>query len=250
VAASNITYSSSDISWLPVKGAKSYEIILNKTTVIPVVLTKYTLTNLKVGSNNTVEVRAKSDLKVGGVSAPITVTTLSEAPKNLLSADITSTSYILNWQSIPNATSYNLYRDGAVLMNVKTNTYTANNLVPGTSNSYTVSAVFATGETAQSSAVSVATLLSTPSKPLLVSTSTLTADISWQLDPNAVSYSLNLYDSTGTVLVNTATVEKSLKSYQFTALSPNTTYSVGILNNYLKRIYNSTLKLFLQMNIY
>jgi hypothetical protein len=46
-----------------------------------------------------------------------------------------------------------------------------------------------------------------------------------------------LYDSTGTSLNNTVTVEKSLASYQFTALSPNTTYSVGILNNYPK---NST----------
>ena len=234
VSASNITYSSSDISWLPVTGAKSYEIILNKTTVIPVVSTKYTLTNLKVGASNTVEIRAKSDSIIGGISAPITVTTLNDAPKNLVSSDITSTGYILNWQSIPNATSYNLYRDGAVLMNVKTNTYTANNLVPGTSNSYTVSAVFATGETAQSSALPVSTLLATPSKPTLVASSILTADVSWQIDPNAVSYTLNLFDSSGTVLVNTVTVEKSLKNYQFTALSPNTSYSVGILNNYVK----------------
>jgi hypothetical protein len=48
---------------------------------------------------------------------------------------------------------------------------------------------------------------------------------------------LNLFDSTGTLLVNTVTVEKSLAAYQFTSLTPNTTYSVGILNNYAK---NST----------
>lgn len=237
LAAANTTYSSSDISWLPVQGAKSYDVILNKTQVVSVITTKYTLTNLKVGSNNTVEVRAKSDAILGGISTPISVTTLNEAPKNLVSSEITSTGFALNWQPIPNATSYNLYRDGAVLMNVKTNTYTASNLIPGTSNSYTVSAVFATGESAQSSAVSVATLLSVPLKPTLVAASILTADVSWKLDPNATSYTLNLFDSSGTVSVNTVTVEKSLSSYQFTALSPNTTYSVGIINNYAK---NST----------
>jgi hypothetical protein len=235
--AANTSYSSSDISWLPVQGAKTYDIILNKVPLISVITTKYTLTNLKVGSSNTVEIRAKSDSTLGEISAPITVSTLNDAPKNLVANEITSTGYLLNWQSITNATSYNLYRDGAVLLNLKTNTYTASNLIPGSTNSYTVSAVFASGESAQSSAVSVATLLSIPAKPILVSTSTLTAEISWQLDPNAMSYTLNLYDSTGTSSLNTVTVEKSLKSYQFTALSPVTSYSVGIINNYAK---NST----------
>jgi hypothetical protein len=169
--AANTSYSSSDISWLPVQGAKTYDIILNKVPLISVITTKYTLTNLKVGSSNTVEIRAKSDSTLGEISAPITVSTLNDAPKNLVANEITSTGYLLNWQSITNATSYNLYRDGAVLLNLKTNTYTASNLIPGSTNSYTVSAVFASGESAQSSAVSVATLLSIPAKPILVSTS-------------------------------------------------------------------------------
>jgi len=237
LAAANTSYSSSDISWLPVQGAKSYDIILNKTPLISVITTKYTLTNLKVGSSNSVEIRAKSDATLGAISTPITVSTLNDAPKNLIASSITTTGFVLNWDAIPSAISYNLYRDGAVLTNVKTNTYLATNVIPGTTSSFNVGAVFSTGESAQSSAVSVATLLSVPSKPTLVSASTLTADISWQLDPNAVSYTLNLFDSTGTTSINTVTVEKSLKSYQFTALSPNTSYSVGILNNYSK---NST----------
>jgi hypothetical protein len=237
LAATNTTYNSSEISWLPVPGATSYEIILNKTPLISVITTKYTLTNLKVGSSNSVEIRAKSAAIPGGLSTLITVTTLNDAPKNLIANSVTTTGFVLTWDLIPNATSYNLYRDGAVLANAKTNTYSAVNLVPGTSNNYTVSAVFSTGESAQSSSVSVATLLAVPQKPRLVATSTLTADISWQIDPNAVSYTLNLFDSTGTLLVNTVTVEKSLAAYQFTSLTPNTTYSVGILNNYAK---NST----------
>lgn len=237
LAATNTTYSSSDISWLPVAGATSYEIILNKTPLVSVVTTKYTLTNLKVGSSNSVEIRAKSAVIPGGISTPITVSTLNDGPKNLIANSVTTTGFVLTWDSIPSATSYNLYRDGAVLANAKTNTYTAVNLVPGTSNNYAVSAVFSNGESAQSSPVSVATLLAVPQKPRLVATSTLTADVSWQIDPNAVSYTLNLFDSTGTLPVSTVTVEKSLSTYQFTSLTPNTTYSVGILNNYPK---NST----------
>ena len=233
----NVGYVSADLSWNPVVGANAYDVLVNDALLVSVVTTKYTLTNLIPGSKNSVVVRAKSGLVLGSSSPAVSVIPLNDAPKNLVASAITSTGYALSWDVIPNAASYNLYRDGAVLTNVKTNSYSAINLVPGTSNSYTVSAVFSTGATAQSSAVSVATLLSIPSKPTLVSTSTLTADISWQLDPNAVSYTLNLFDSTGTTSINTVTVEKSLKSYQFTALSPNTSYSVGILNNYPK---NST----------
>ena len=237
LAATNTSYSSSEISWLPVQGATSYDVIVNKNNLVSVVTTKYSLTNLKVGSSNSVEIRAKSGAVLGGISAPITITTLNDAPKNLISSAITSTGYVLGWDVIPNAISYNLYRDGAVLANVKTNSYTAGNLIPGSSNSYTVSAVFATGESAQTAAVSVATLLAVPAKPRILTTGTLTADISWLLDANASSYTLNLFDATGTASVSTVTVEKSLTSYQLTALSPNTTYSVGIVNNYSK---NST----------
>ncbi len=237
VVASNVGYTSADLSWNPVVGATAYDILLNDSLLVSVISTKYTLTNLKPGSKNSVAVRAKSGTVLGSSSAAVTIVPLSDAPKNLVASGVTSTSYLLNWESIANATSYNLYRDGAVFANVKTNTYSVSGLIPGSSNSYTVSAVFATGESAQTSAVTVATLLAIPTKPRITATSTLTADVSWVLDPNAVSYTLNLYDATGTSQVNTVTVEKSLATYQFTGLTPLTTYSVGILNNYPK---NST----------
>ena len=237
VATSNVGYLTADLSWNPVVGATAYDILLNDALLVSVVTTKYTLTNLIPGSKYSIVLRAKSGLLLGSSSQPVSLVPLNDAPKNLLSSAITSTGFTLGWETIANATSYNLYRDGAVLANVKVNSYTAVNLIPGSTNSYTVSAVFATGESAQTSAVSVTTLLSVPQKPKVVSTATLTADVSWQLDPNAASYTLNLFDSTGSSSINTVTVEKSLSSYQFTALSPNTTYSVGIVNNYPK---NST----------
>ena len=232
VVASNIGYTSADLSWNPVIGATAYDILLNDLPLVSVISTKYTLTNLKPGSKNSVVVRAKAGSLLGSSSTALTVVPLNDAPKNLVASGITSTGYLLNWEVIPNATSYNLYRDGAVLANVKTNTYSVSGLIPGSSNSYTVSAVFTTGESAQTTAVSVATLLAVPAKPRIAATSTLTADVSWTLDSNAVSYTLNLYDATGTSLVNTVTVEKSLTTYQYTGLTPLTTYSVGILNNY------------------
>jgi hypothetical protein len=189
------------------------------------------------GSKNSVVVRAKSGLLLGSSSQPVSLVSLNDAPKNLISSAVTTTGFALGWEAIANATSYNLYRDGAVMANVKLNSYTVANLIPGSSNNYSVSAVFPTGETAQSSAIAVATLLAIPQKPRLATVSTLTADIAWQVDPNAVSYTLNLLDATGTASVTSVLVEKSLASYQFTALSPNTTYSVGIINNYPK---NST----------
>lgn len=234
LAPTNTSYTSSEISWNPVAGATAYEILVNDSLLVSVITTKYTLTNLKPGSKNSVVIRPKSGLVLGNTSPAITVLPRNDAPKSLLASGITSTGFLLNWEAIPNATSYNLYRDGAVLANVNNNSYSAVNLIPGSTNSYTVSAVFASGESVQSTAVTVATLLSVPLKPKLVGTGTLTADVSWELDPNALSYTLNLYDATGTSLVNTVSVEKSLNSYQFTSLSPNTTYSLGVLNNYPK----------------
>ncbi len=237
LTASNIGYASADLSWNPVVGATAYDILLNDSLFVSVTSTKYTLTNLKPGSKNLITVRAKAGSVMGSSSTAVSLVALNDAPKNLIASGVTSTGYLLNWEVIANAISYNLYRDGAVFANVKTNSYTVTGLIPGSSNSYTVSAVFSTGESAQTSAVSVATLLAIPAKPKIAATSTLTADISWVVDPNAVSYTLNLYDATGTSLVNTVTVEKSLAAYQFSGLTPNTTYSVGILNNYPK---NST----------
>ncbi len=237
LTASNIGYASADLSWNPVVGATAYDILLNDSLFVSVTSTKYTLTNLKPGSKNLITVRAKAGSVMGSSSTAVSLVALNDAPKNLIASGVTSTGYLLNWEVIANAISYNLYRDGAVFANVKTNSYTVTGLIPGSSNTYTVSAVFSTGESAQTSAVSVATLLAIPAKPKIAATSTLTADISWVVDPNAVSYTLNLYDATGTSLVNTVTVEKSLAAYQFSGLTPNTTYSVGILNNYPK---NST----------
>ncbi len=237
LTASNVGYASADLSWNPVVGATAYDILLNDSLFVSVTSTKYTLTNLKPGSKNLITVRAKAGSVMGSSSTAVSLVALNDAPKNLIASGVTSTGYLLNWEVIANAISYNLYRDGAVFANVKTNSYTVTGLIPGSSNSYTVSAVFSTGESAQTSAVSVATLLAIPAKPKIAATSTLTADISWVVDPNAISYTLNLYDATGTSLVNTVTVEKSLAAYQFSGLTPNTTYSVGILNNYPK---NST----------
>jgi hypothetical protein len=237
LTASNVGYTTSELNWNPVPGANAYDILLNNSLLVSVITTKYTLTNLIPGSKNSVVVRAKSGLLLGSSSQPVSLVSLNDAPKNLVSSAITTTGFALGWEAIANATSYNLYRDGAVMANVKLNSYTVANLIPGSSNNYSVSAVFPTGETAQSSAIAVATLLAIPQKPRLATVSTLTADIAWQVDPNAVSYTLNLLDATGTASVTSVLVEKSLASYQFTALSPNTTYSVGITNNYPK---NST----------
>jgi len=237
LTASNVGYTTSELNWNPVPGANAYDILLNNSLLVSVITTKYTLTNLIPGSKNSVVVRAKSGLLLGSSSQPVSLVSLNDAPKNLISSAVTTTGFALGWEAIANATSYNLYRDGAVMANVKLNSYTVANLIPGSSNNYSVSAVFPTGETVQSSAIAVATLLAIPQKPRLATVSTLTADIAWQVDPNAVSYTLNLLDATGTASVTSVLVEKSLASYQFTALSPNTTYSVGIINNYPK---NST----------
>ena len=50
-AVSNITYTSADLVWNPVVGATAYDVILNDSTFVSVLTTKYTLIGLKPGSS-------------------------------------------------------------------------------------------------------------------------------------------------------------------------------------------------------
>jgi hypothetical protein len=234
LTASNTGYTSSELSWNPVLGANSYDILLNNSLLTSVVTTKYTLTNLLPGSKSSVVIRAKAGLTLGSVSPGISVVTLNTPPAKLAATGITTSGSTLTWESVSGADSYNLYADKKLLTNSKTTSFNVSGLLPGTVVSYSVSAVFGKNETPLSDAIEVTSLIDTPASPIISSVTSSSFLASWTIDKNASSYEVVLYDSTGKLEILTKLVDGSLASTTFSGLTTQTTYTVGIKNIYAK----------------
>lgn len=232
LVVTNTLHTTSDLSWNPVAGATSYDIIQDDNLLASVVTTKYTLTNLKPGSKSAVLIRPKSGLIVGTSSPAITVVSLNSAPSKFASSLVTSTGSTLSWEPILGADSYNLYANKKLLINTKLTSYQAVGLLPGTTVAYSVAAVFG-GLAAQSSEpIEVTTLIETPATPTLQAVTSNSVTANWKVDPNATSYEVVLFDSTGTNALLTNSVDGSLSSTTFSGLSVQTSYTVGIKNLY------------------
>jgi len=79
-------------------------------------------------------------------------------PTGLSASSTTSTATTLSWNALSGATSYNVYEGSTkIASNVNGISYTVGNLTPGKSYSFTVSGVNSSGESSQSSAVTVTT---------------------------------------------------------------------------------------------
>lgn len=234
LTASNTGYTSSELSWNPVLGANSYDILLNNSLLTSVVTTKYTLTNLLPGSKSSVVIRAKAGLTLGSVSPGISVVTLNSPPAKLAATGITTSGSTLTWESVSGADSYNLYADKKLLTNSKATSFNVTGLLPGTVVSYSVSAVFGKNETPLSDAIEVTSLIDTPASPIISSVTSSSFLASWTIDKNASSYEVVLYDSTGKLEILTKLVDGSLASTIFSGLTTQTTYTVGIKNIYAK----------------
>jgi large repetitive protein len=232
LTASNVGYTTSELSWNPVPGANAYDILLNDSLLVSVTTTKYTLTNLKPGSKNSVAVRAKAGLVLGSTSPASSIITLNDAPAKLVASGITTSGSTLSWEPVAGADSYNIYADKTLLFNSKTTTYNVSGLLPGTAVKYSVSAVFGKNETPLSEAIEVTSLIDTPASPTISSITSSTFLASWTIDKNASSYQVVLYDSTGKSEILTKSVDGSLSSTTFSGLTTQTNYTVGIKNIY------------------
>jgi hypothetical protein len=106
--------------------------------------------------------------------------------------------------------------------------------LPGTTADFTVKAVVGGSETNASEALPVTTLVDVPKKPVVSGITSISATITWSIDPNADSYEIKVYDALGTTIVRDLDAQKSVASTVITGLSPLTTYTVGVINIYGK----------------
>lgn len=234
ILISNSTYSAAEITWPAVVGATAYEVSLNKDLPITTVLNKYTFMGLKTGYVGSFTVRAISGAIKGESSQPIQFATLSTGPAKLAASAITSTGFTLTWEAISGATSYNVYKDKTLFGTTTLATLAVSGQLPGTTADFTVKAVVGGSETNASEALPVTTLVDVPKKPVISGITSISATITWSIDPNADSYEIKVYDALGTTVVKDLAAQKSVSSTVITGLSPLTTYTVGVINIYGK----------------
>ena len=79
------------------------------------------------------------------------------AVKNLVATASSTSAIALTWDAVEDAQSYNIYRDGAKVANVKTNSYEDSNLTHNTTYNYTVAAVYSSVEFEHSNEASATT---------------------------------------------------------------------------------------------
>ncbi|MBO5720671.1 MAG: S8 family serine peptidase, partial [Bacteroidales bacterium] len=79
------------------------------------------------------------------------------APSNVKATAVNENSINITWDAVTNAQSYNLYRDGALVTNVKGTQYTDTNLKPNRGYSYSVTSVLNGEESVTSESVSATT---------------------------------------------------------------------------------------------
>ena len=219
-------YTSAELTWNALPGVTSYEVTYDSISKV-VNTNRIILSGLNAAASTTFLVRGILGSKKGVNSEEFGVFTLEAGPEKLTSAGITKSGFILSWQPVVSAEGYNVYKSGKLLGTTKLLTYSVSNLLPGYSGVYTVAAIFGKSETLDSEEVTVTTLVETPAKPTVSGVNSQSATISWNLDPNASTYEVSVYDSSGTTLVKAIKVAGSLSSTVVTGLTNSTGYTVG-----------------------
>jgi len=233
VSASPVSASSIALSWTASDsggpGIARYNVYRNGAllTPSPITTTSYTDTGLSAGTNYTYTVNAYDT--VGDVgSGSVTRATYPVPSVSVSASDVAySTSVTISWSASdsggPGISSYNLYRNGALLTSTTSTSYTDSGLAGSTTYTYTVNAYDPAGD-AGSGGTSVTTLPAAPVETLSPNPPIRpkqTYTISWA----AVAGALNHYtfvrqtDIPSTV---TLTLPPSTRSESYTASGAGT----------------------------
>jgi hypothetical protein len=227
ISSSAITSSSFTFSWSADANVASYTYRIGSGSEIPVTGTSVNLTDLSANTLYQVVLTATND----GGSTPsntLSTTTLRTAPTApvITSSAITSSSFTVNWSADANVTSYT-YRIGSGSEIPVTGTSV--NLTGLSANTpyQVVLTAINNGGSAASNTLSVTTLRTAPTAPV-ISSSAITSTsfvISWSLDTNVTSYTYTLDGGAATPASSTTT------SATFTGRTANTAYNVIVTAN-------------------
>lgn len=187
------------IWWNSVNGASDYDINIGGTTV-NTADTSYTCEGLNAGQTYTYSIKAKNSVTESQWSEERTKDTLNTPPtaSQVLNGEADITSITLTWNSVTNATGYDLEADGKIKNVEKATTYTHTGLEPNTTHNYRIRARNSGGKSEWSNILTISTQAIPANVPqnLRASETEDTILIQWDTVGGATDYDLQIDDST------------------------------------------------------
>ena len=181
-----------NLSWDTVANATSYNIYRDSSLLGSTTSNTFTDTTLADGTYF-YEVSAVDDIgeSTSKASVSATVNNVPPAAPSNLSASVNQDSIDLSWDTVTDATSYNVYRDSSLIASPTTNAFTDTALVNDTY-LYEVSAVDDAGESTSRASVSATVNNVPPSAPTNLSASAngSNVNLSWDTVADATSYNV------------------------------------------------------------
>ena len=208
-APTNLTASANgsnvNLTWNTVDDATSYNVYRDSSLIASPTTTTFTDTALADGTY-LYEVSAVDDAGESTSKASVSATVNNDppaAPTNLTAA-VNADSVNLNWNTVADATSYNVYRDGSLIDSPTTNAFTDTALADGTY-LYEVSAVDDAGESTSKASVSATVNNIPPAAPtnLTASANGSNVNLTWNTVDDATSY--NVYRDSSLIASPTTT---------------------------------------------
>ena len=203
--SASVNGSNVNLTWDAVADATSYNVYRDGSLIASPTTNAFTDTTLADGTY-LYEVSAVDDAGESTSKASVSATVNNEpptAPTNL-SASANADSVNLSWNTVDDATSYNVYRDSSLLASPTTTTFTDTTLADGTY-LYEVSAVDAAGESTSKASVSATVNNVPPTVPTNLSASAngSNVNLTWNIVNDATSY--NVYRDSSLIASPTTT---------------------------------------------
>ena len=197
--------SSISLTWNAVENALSYNIYEGDNLIGNVSSNSYTVNDLGPYTEHCYSVTAVRNVTETTKSDEACARTIDlsiSTPTNLVAAAEGISSISLNWNTVENALSYNVYNGDELYMNINENSCIVEGLNHYTEYCFTVTAVRNITETEASEEACASTLdlpITAPVNVTAIAMSTSSISLSWSIVENAMSY--NVYKN-GTLLTN------------------------------------------------
>jgi len=189
-AATNVASTTFTANWGTSTGATSYKLYVDGTNVYTGSALTYAVTGMSSGTTHNYYVTAINTSGTSANSNTISPLTIPAAPVASAATNVTNTSFSANWATSTGATSYKLYVDGTNVYTGSALTYSKTGLTAATSHSYYVTAINASGTSANSTTINVT--LDQPISCLAWKNSGSTTNGTYSIDPDNTSATANI----------------------------------------------------------
>ena len=193
-------------TWDKVSNAESYVVIINKiidsehiqfvNKISGIVSNTYTCEQLEPETDYIYNVKAVNSVGESAWSEERTAATLPVKPQipQMVKAIVSDVTINISWQSVPDAEGYDVDLNGVLLENDNSTTYKYTQLIPDTPYKYRIRARNSGVEGEWSEFQEIRTMPGKPQIPkdITVKSSQTGANITWQTEPGADSYDLEI----------------------------------------------------------